>query len=438
MQADIATRVASAMDIALGSATQAKLAEVPTKNPAAYDAYLHGEAPTGSFAASDPTALRQALAYYRQAVELDSGFALAWAGRARAAAGLYYLSVPTPALAGEARSAGERARALAPDAPATALALASYDAEVVHDGPKALAVLAHARALAPGDANLLAYEGRVEFSLGQGAAAVRDLRTAAQLDPRSAVTGRSLSQALLWTRQYPEARRAADRALALAPPAASAFALEDRAMVELGAGDPAAARRVIAPAPAGMAPPGLDRDALLAVLGNFLDLYWLLDDTDQKRLLELPVSAFDNDQGASSIVRAETYWVRGDTVHARVYADSARHAFQTQLQQTPEDAVRHAELGLALAYLGRSAEAVQEGARAAALAPISRDRIRGAYIQHQLARIDLLTGHPDQALDALAPLLKIPYYLSPGWLRVDPTFDALHGNPRFQQLIAGR
>jgi len=195
---------------------------------------------------------------------------------------------------------------------------------------------------------------------------------------------------------------------------------------------------VIAPAPAGMAPQGLDRDALLAVLGNYVDLYWVLDKADQRRLLELPPSAFDNDRGVWGLVRAETYWLRGDTVHARVYADSARQAFQAQLRQTPDDAGRHATLGLALAYLGRGAEAVQEGERATVLAPISRDAAMGAYLQHQLARIDLLTGHPDQAVDALAPLLKLPYSLSPGWLRVDPTFDALHGNPRFQQLIAGR
>ena len=438
MQADIATRVASAMDIALGRATQAKLAEAPTKNPAAYDAYLRGEAATGGGASVEPAALRQALGYYRQAVQLDSGFALAWAGRATAAADLYYLSVPTAALAAEVRSAGERARALAPDAPATALALAAYDVHVAHDDPNALAIVAHARARAPDDVSLLASEGGLERFLGQGAAAVRDLRRAAQLDPRSAGTARNLSEALLWARQYPEARQAADRALALTPAAASASALEDRAMVDLGAGDLTAARRVIAPAPAGMAPQGLDRDALLALLGNFLDLYWVLDDADQRRLLELRPSAYDGDRGAWGLVRAETYWLRGDTVHARVYADSARQAYQAQLQQTPNDALRHAEFGVALAFLGRSAEAVQEGARAAALDPISRDKVRGAYIQHQLARIFLLSGEQEKAVDALAPLLKIPYYLSPGWLRVDPTFDPLRGNPRFQQLIARR
>ena len=69
--------------------------------------------------------------------------------------------------------------------------------------------------------------------------------------------------------------------------------------------------------------------------------------------------------------------------------------------------------------------------------PITKDAYVGPYVQHQLARIYLLVGEPDKALEQLEPLLKIPYYLSPGWLRIDPTFVPLRGNPRFQRLIAG-
>jgi hypothetical protein len=62
----------------------------------------------------------------------------------------------------------------------------------------------------------------------------------------------------------------------------------------------------------------------------------------------------------------------------------------------------------------------------------------GAYLQHQRARVHLLLGDRDRALDQLEPLLRFPYYLSPGWLRIDPTFDALRGDPRFQRLMADR
>ena len=72
-----------------------------------------------------------------------------------------------------------------------------------------------------------------------------------------------------------------------------------------------------------------------------------------------------------------------------------------------------------------------------ALVPLSKDANTGAYVRHQLVRIYLLTGEQDKALDELEPLLKIPYYLSPAWLKIDPTFVPLHGNPRFERLIAG-
>ena len=84
---------------------------------------------------------------------------------------------------------------------------------------------------------------------------------------------------------------------------------------------------------------------------------------------------------------------------------------------------------------GHGPDAVREGRRAVELLPISRDASTGTYIQHQLARIYLLVGEPEQALDELEPLLRIPYYLSPGWLRIDPTFDPLRNNPRFKKLV---
>ena len=98
---------------------------------------------------------------------------------------------------------------------------------------------------------------------------------------------------------------------------------------------------------------------------------------------------------------------------------------------------RHVLRGLALAYLGRKEEAIREGERGVALDPMSKDAVDGPYDQHQLVRIYILVGEPEKALDQLEPLLKIPYYLSPGWLKIDPNFDPLRKNPRFQKLVAG-
>jgi serine/threonine protein kinase len=107
-------------------------------------------------------------------------------------------------------------------------------------------------------------------------------------------------------------------------------------------------------------------------------------------------------------------------------------------EATPNDHQRHVLLGLALAFLGRKAEAIAEGKRGVALKTIADDAYNGPYHQHQLARIYMLVGEPEQALDQLEPLLKIPSFLSPGWLKVDPNFAPLRQNPRFQRLVAGK
>jgi hypothetical protein len=69
------------------------------------------------------------------------------------------------------------------------------------------------------------------------------------------------------------------------------------------------------------------------------------------------------------------------------------------------------------------------------LAPVAKNATQGAYLQHQLVRIYMLVGEPEKALDELEPLLKIPSNLSPPWLEIDPNFDSLRGNPRFQKLV---
>ena len=163
----------------------------------------------------------------------------------------------------------------------------------------------------------------------------------------------------------------------------------------------------------------------------------MLEDAQQQLLLRLPPDAFDNDRATWAIVLAQTYWVRGDQKRARAYADSSRIALEEQLGATPDNAQQRIFHGLALAYLGRKADAVREGERAVALLPISKDGYTGPYLQHQLARIYTLAGEPEKALDQLEPLLRVPYHLSAGWLRIDPEFTALKGNPRFEKLRAG-
>jgi serine/threonine-protein kinase len=104
----------------------------------------------------------------------------------------------------------------------------------------------------------------------------------------------------------------------------------------------------------------------------------------------------------------------------------------------PDEAQNRVFLGVMLAILGRKAEAIREGELAVSMIPTSKDAYAGPYLQHQLVRIYILTGEPEKALDRLEPLLGVPYYLSPGMLRIDPNFDPIRQHPRFQRLVEER
>ncbi len=430
VQADIAGRVADALNLALGTTQRETLKQRPTANLAAYDAYLKGEAASQGIGVNDPASLRRAISYYEQAVALDSTFLQAWAQLARANAWYYVTGTPIPAAAAGAKLAADRAIQLGPGRPETQLALGNYHANVRFDAAQALAAYEAGLRTAPDNADLLTASALVEESLGRWDAALEHLKRAHTLDPRAVLTARRLAAALIWLRRYPEALAAAERAIALAPTNLSV--IEYRAMVPLAQGDLAGARAVIR-----AVPPEVEPTALAAFFGVYGDFYWALDDAGQQLLLRLPPSAFDDDRANWGLVMAQTYHVRGDLGRARAYADSARMALDEHLETSPQDPQQHALRGMALAILGRKAEAIREGQRAVELQPISKDGFSGPYMQHQLARIYVLTGEPEKALDQLEPLLEVPYSLSPGMLRIDPNFAPLRKHPRFQALIAG-
>jgi tetratricopeptide (TPR) repeat protein len=229
-------------------------------------------------------------------------------------------------------------------------------------------------------------------------------------------------------RNYPAADSAADRALALSPN--NPGLVSQKVLVALARGDLDSARAVIRSAAL-----AIDPAVLYPFFASYQDLYWVLDDGQQRQVLAARPSAFDGDTASWGIVMTELYRSRGDSRRALIYADSARRAFEHQIRESSDDWQRHALLGVALAYLGRKSEAVREAEKGKQLMPISRDGYFGPYVQLQLVRIHLLNGDKEKALDELEPLLDVPFYLSAGWLRIDPTFDAVRSNPRFAKLV---
>jgi serine/threonine-protein kinase len=410
-----------------GDSVRHELAAKPTENLAAYDAYLKGEAVSQGMAAGDPASLRRAIGFYQQATDLDPGFLPPGPSSPARKPSCIATVRRRPSWPPRPVFAADRAQALGPGRPEGQTALGDYHRYVTIDNRQSRAAYEAGLKLAPANVDLLVGAALTEQGLGYWEAALQHLTQAAALDPRSANTARRIAATLLWLRRYPEAQVALDRALALAP--TNLNIIEMKAQLALGQGDLAGARAVVR-----AALQTIDSAAVLFFFANYWDLFWVLDDAQQQQLLALPPSAFDNDRGAWAIVRAQTYWLRNDPAKAKVYADSAQLAMAEQLRATPDNDQRHVLRGLALAYLGRKAEAIQEGERGVAIMPVGRDAFGGAYDQHQLVRIYLLTGEPEKALDQLEPLLKIPYFLSPGLLRIDPYLRAAPGQPALRAI----
>jgi TolB-like protein/DNA-binding winged helix-turn-helix (wHTH) protein/Flp pilus assembly protein TadD len=427
VQGEIATRVAQALDVALSAGEKRRLEDTSTRSLPAYEAYLRGEEAAQSMTRIDSPSLRRAVGHYEQAVALDPRFVEAWARVSLAWSSLYQ-SAQTPAGAERALFAAERALAIGPERPEGHQALGYYYLLVANDPARALLEMEQARRLSPANADYATSVAHTRQNLGQWEASLADLEEAQRLDPRSVTSLRRLAFATLRLHRTSESRKAYDRGLALAP--TNLTLLSQKAMTYLAEGDLAGARAVLKAAPR-----EVDPTALVAQMANLADLSWVLDEAQRDLLLRLTPSAFDENRGIWAHCLAQASALNRDEPNLRKYAELARADFVRQLEAAPQDAQAHAALGISLAYLGRKAEAIREGLRAVELMPNSRNAHLGPYIQHQLVRVYILTGEHEKALDLLEPLLKIPYHLTPAWLKVDPNIDPLRQTPRFKRLM---
>ncbi len=428
VQADIASKVAQELQVTLNAPARRTLVQQPTTNLTAYDAYLRGQETAKGFA---PGTSGRVVDLYQEAVHRDSTFAEAWAALSTAYTTVYDIDpgAHNPANAESAGVAAARALALAPDLPEARAAQASYYAVVRGDWPRALGEVHAGLRVSPNNATLLEYAANYEKLSGRWAAGLALSERSAGLDPRDAGIAIELGETYLWLRRFAEARTALDHAIALEP--TNLEAVLNRAEVELAVGDLPSARVVIR-----AASPSVDPAVLAAFLAVYDDLVWVLDSGQLTLLQMLPPSAFGRSPGDFPLVMAQMFALRGDRARAHAYGDSARLAFAAQLRANPGDANLHAQHGIALAYSGRRGEAMTEGERAVAMAPVPGGTIVRHYYEHVLARIYLLVGEPEKALDQLEVLLKEPYLLTPDWIRIDPNFASLSGNPRFERLIS--
>ena len=431
VQADIAGRVVQSLGVALADSTRRQLAQRPTTDLVAYDRFLKAEAASIGAARTFPAALREGIALYQEAVARDPNFALAWARMSSALVSLYSNGGPSRDLAQRAEAAANRALTLDPGLAEGYLARGAYYRVIIGDNARGLQDYSQVRRLAPQNAQMMAALAAVQGELGRYDSALHYLDLAARLDPRSPNIATSLGRVLNRLRRYDAADSALVRGLELSP--ANRSGIQARVLVWVAKGDLEGARRIIRQAEAEIPP-----KELAIYLATFNDFYWVLTPEQQALVLEGRPADFDGDVGSWGLAIAQIYAARNDRVRAVAYADSGRAGFAAQIAEAPRDGQTRGLRGLSLAYMGRLDEAVREGEEGAALVPVERITGFGTYTQQVLARIYIMAGQPDKAIDRIEGLLAIPGFLSAGWLRIDPAFDPIRNHPRFQRLVASR
>ena len=426
VQGEIAGRVAQALNLELGAREEQALSARPTGNLEAYDAFLRGDAATRQFTTLDPAALRRGLLYYGQAVKLDSSFALAWSRVSRAHSILYSTSSSSPADSAASEQAASRALTLAPNLPDGRLALGVYYNLVLFHRAQAIEEYRKALALAPNDANLIGALVVPEQALGRVEEAAMHAREAFRLDPRSTQAAQRVARTLIYLRRFDEATAAADAAERLNP--ASPDAVWTKVMAYVAKGDLDGAHAVYR-----HTSPELDRVALVAFVAHIWEMAWTLERGDLDLLSSLSPEPFGGEPTDWGLALAQAWALKGDSARARIYADSARVAFQHMISRSTRNDQDFALFGVSLAYLGRYEEAIATGQHALVRHDPRAIGVPG-YNQFNLARIYAMAGRRDSAIATLERVLKIPLYVTPGWLRIDPTFASLRGDPRFQRL----
>ena len=425
LQRDVAAGAAGGLGLAAVNVLPASDSTRPTDNVDAYLLFLKAR----SLTSRDPPTLRESVGILEQAISLDDKFAEAWALLSVKSSALYTNGSRDPVVAARAKEAYEHAIALDPNGHHGLVAKARYQVNVGADPNGARETLDRALRIAPTDAEALTMSGNLEVDQGNLGTSLSNLERARDVDPRSFNVLINLSIAYQYLGRTQDAIEAAKALVAGAPGNLQAAAR--LAMTYAGAGDRKGAedawRQLLAD---GVTPP-----ALAAYFAGYNELAFLLDDQERAILFRLTPAAFDNDRAWWGQTLATAYWQQGDTVHARIYADSSLAPSRVQVEASPRDPQLHGLYGLMLAYLGRAKEARAEFAFV--LQPSSSNFTQYSYNTLNAAKGELALGEKDRALDILEGLLKRGHYVTRAWLQIDPTFASLKGYPRFETLVKG-
>jgi TolB-like protein/cytochrome c-type biogenesis protein CcmH/NrfG len=421
LQGDLATEIAAALGATLSPQEKAQVEAKPTNNAAAYDAYLRGRAFKTGVAWSDNADV--AIRSYQQAVKLDPNFALAWAYLSCAQIGSYWEGIDhNPARLAPAKDSLDHALALDPNLPETHLALGYYRYYGQLDFTGALAEFQQAERDLPNNIDILQAITLIQRRLGHWDEAIEAARRAVELDPRNVVSSIVLAETYRCVRRFPEALATADRLLAFDP--TNGDAIWAKASVFLATGDLNAVEPLLAN-------PGtypIMRGAVALFQRRYAAAIEILSK-------ELGTESDPGMRNSERLLLGLSQQRARDVAAARATYQKAAQELQRKLEKIAPD---RADLGLAYAGLGEAASAIAEGQKAMAMQPSSKDPYDGPAREEQMARIYSLLGDADHAIPILKRLLQIPYVLpiTSGWLQLDPAWDQIRNDPRFQELAA--
>jgi serine/threonine protein kinase/cytochrome c-type biogenesis protein CcmH/NrfG len=442
IQSEVARTIARKLMAALSPQEKGNIEARPTENLEAYDLYLRAkQLIQGNFALSSGAfekELQEAIDLLDQAVRLDPKFALAYCQAAHAHDWLYRLTDPTLTRLGLGDAAVKTALRLQPDLPEAHLAYA-YHLEVGYrDFERAQVQLAIARREMPNNTEAMMLEAYIERRRGNVEKAIQGFEEAISLDPRNPDPVIALAETLDGTRQYAAAERAYDRAIELAPnnPILK-LSKADSGMAKTG--DINSFRAAVAAPPTWVDPEVLETRLKIALIDrDFRQATQLIE--KMKGSSELAGFAYAK---PTARIPIDCYLILIARLQAGALGTNSTFAEareqlnkQVQMSQGDQTANLLSQLAVVDALLGKREMAIAEAKRAVEMRPTSIDAIDGAALRLNLVVVYAWSNDLDLAFETLAPLIRTPFGVNYGDLKLSPYWDPLRKDPRFDKLLA--
>jgi serine/threonine protein kinase/tetratricopeptide (TPR) repeat protein len=429
IQSEIAEQVIQRLDITLSESENSSMQVRPTDNVVAYQAYLRGlDYLKYSHAPEDQ--YRKAQKMFKQAIELDPNFALAYVKLSEAHRSLYFFGYDhTSERIEKAREAVDRALELQPKLPAAHVELGYYYYHGYLDYDNALKEFSIAAKSLPNDNELLANIAYVWRRQGLFKQAINNLEHALALSPNNASLMAELAHSYICIRKYEDAVRYCDWCIRIAPNNKWAYLIKALSYW-CWKGDIVNARSALEDMP--------DKRSPYLIYFLFLqDIYEKKYQDALDRLSTLSIETIEVQSAFTPkyLLAGWVYSLLNDSLRAKSSFESARIILEKVLLVQPDDPRVHSALGLTYASLGHKEEAIREGKKAVGLYPVTKDALLGTDRIMDLISIYVMTGNYNDAMDQITYLLSIPSYHSIHYFRLTPRMDPLRNNPRFQRLM---